>query len=313
MTTALITGINGFAGHHLAALLAKTGRKVTGLGIEQVCQLDNIPYEVVDITDCDMVAQAFSRLAPQEIYHLAAASFPAEVDRSPRSALAINITGTISVIDAMKRLCPTAKLLVVGSSKEYDINAEGLVPESILPKPTNFYGISKYATELIGMQYFRQYGLDIRFTRSFNHTGPGQAQLFVCSDWARQIALAEHRNALAEIHVGDCNVEIDFSDVRDVVNAYRLIMDKGKPAQVYNVCSGTTRPLSGILSLLVGLSSRSVTIVEEQNRFREVKSYRKLAGDNAKLRTETGWKPEIHFEQTLRDLLDYWRSELAGS
>ncbi len=310
MITALITGINGFAGRHLAQLLVESGRRITGLGIESTCVLDNVPYETVDITDCDMVAQAFSRLVPQEIYHLAGVSFPAEADRSPRSALDINITGTISVLDAMKRLCPAAKLLVVGSSKEYDINAEGLVPETLLPNPTNFYGISKYATELIGMQYCRQYNLDIRFTRSFNHTGPGQSPMFVCSDWARQVARAEKGDIPPEIRVGDRRVEIDFSDVRDVVNAYRLIVDRGRPGQIYNVCSGATRSLSGILDCLAGLALRPVAVAEEHTRFREVKSYRKLAGDNAKLRAETGWTPRIPFEKTLADLLEYWRSEL---
>ena len=311
MITSLITGINGFAGRHLAALLLEKGRSVAGLGIEATCSVDNIPYEVVDITDSDSVAQAFARLAPQEIYHLAGVSFPAEADRTPRSALDINITGTISVIDAMKRYCAQGKLLVVGSSKEYDTKAEGLISEESLPNPSNFYGISKYATELIGQQYCRQYGLDILFTRSFNHTGPGQSQLFVCSDWARQIARAEKGDIPREIHVGDLNVEIDFSDVRDVVNAYWLIMEKGGRSQVYNVCSGVTRPLSEILAFVTKKSSVPLRVIEESGRLRKVKTYRRLAGDNRKLRAETGWEPKIPIEKTLDDLLRYWRIELA--
>jgi GDP-4-dehydro-6-deoxy-D-mannose reductase len=310
MATALITGINGFAGGHLAALLRRTGRRVVGLGIEQTCSIDTVPYETVDITDCDSVAQALERLMPDEIYHLAGVSFPAEADRTPRSALEINITGTISVIDAMKRFCAAGKLLVVGSAKEYDVNAEGLVSERELPNPSNFYGISKYATELIGLQYCRQYNLDIRFTRSFNHAGPGQSHLFVCSDWARQIAQAEHGGP-PEIHVGDCNVEIDFSDVRDVVNAYWLIMEKGRAAQVYNVCSGVTRPLPSILTYLIGKSSIPVTVVAEERKIREVKTYRRLSGDNRKLREETGWEAKIPFEKTLDDLLNHWRLEIG--
>lgn len=310
MTTALITGINGFAGRHLRELLAKKGRRVVGLGIEQTCDLPGVQYEMVDITDCDSVAQALKRLAPEEIYHLAGVSFPAEADRTPRSALEINITGTISVIDAMKRFCVSGKLLVVGSAKEYDINAEGLVSEESLPNPTNFYGISKYATELIGQQYCRQYGLDIRFTRSFNHTGPGQSYLFVCSDWARQAAMAECGLGPLEVRVGDCGVEIDFSDVRDVVNAYRLIMEKGKKARVYNVCSGTTRKLSEILDYLVKKSSKRIAVIQEKKKLREVKTYRRLAGDNTRLCTETGWEPVVPFEKTLDDLYEYWLREI---
>jgi GDP-4-dehydro-6-deoxy-D-mannose reductase len=309
MTTALITGINGFVGRHLAELLAREGRLIAGIGIEQACPLADVRYEMVDITDYDSVARAFGRLRPREIYHCAGASFPAEIDRTPRSALDINITGTISVLDAMKQFCPSGRLLMIGSSKEYDINAGGPVSEDVTPNPTNFYGISKYAAELIGLQYCRQYALDIRLTRSFNHTGPGQSHLFVCSDWARQAARAEQGRGPAEIRVGDCDVEIDFSDVRDVVRAYYLIMEKGRPGQVYNVCSGRTQKLSGILDFLAGKSTRNIRIIKEENKFRKVKASRTLAGDNAKLCRETGWEPEIPFEKTLDDLFGYWMRE----
>jgi GDP-4-dehydro-6-deoxy-D-mannose reductase len=310
MINALITGINGFAGRHLAPLLMEQGRRVTGMGIEKTCSITDVPYEMVDITDYESVARAFERIRPQEIYHLAGVSFPAEADRTPRNALEINITGTISIIDAMKRFCASARLLVVGSSKEYDINADGPVPEERIPNPSNFYGISKYATELIGLQYCRQYGSDIRFTRSFNHTGPGQSDLFVCSDWARQIVMAEYGLAPAEIRVGDSTVEIDFTDVRDVVCAYHLIMEKGKPAQVYNVCSGKVRRLSGILDYLTGKASKRIAIITEENKLREVKICRRLAGDNGRLRRQTGWTPRIPFEKTLDDLFEYWLREL---
>jgi GDP-4-dehydro-6-deoxy-D-mannose reductase len=312
MTTALITGINGFAGRHLAALLAGHGRQVTGIGIEQTCSLPDVTYEMVDITDSDSVAQAFCRLCPQEIYHLAAASFPADADKTPRPALEINITGTVSVVDAMKRFCPKARLLVVGSSKEYDINAEGLVTEDVTPNPSNFYGISKYATELIGLQYWRQYGLDIRFTRSFNHTGPGQSDLFVCADWARQIAMAECGRGPATLCVGDCGVEVDFSDVRDVVRAYFLIMEKGRGGQIYNVCSGRTQKLSDILAYLVRKSTKKITVLKEEHKLRHVRTYRRLAGDNSKLQRETGWRPSFPFEKTLDDLFDYWMREIRA-
>jgi GDP-4-dehydro-6-deoxy-D-mannose reductase len=312
MINALITGINGFAGRHLAALLALQGRQVAGISIEQVCSLPDVPYKMVDITDYDSVARAFERFCPHEIYHLAGVSFPAEADRTPRPALEINITGAVSVIDAMNRFCPAARLLVVGSSKEYDIHAEGLVTEESLANPTNFYGISKYATELIGLQYCRQYGLDIRFTRSFNHTGPGQSNLFVCSDWAHQVALAECGRGPAQIRVGDVGVEIDFSDVRDVMRAYYLIMEKGRPGQVYNVCSGRTQKLSDILDYLVHKSLNKITVLKEEKKLREVKTYRKLAGDNSRLQRETGWRPAFPFEKTLDDLFEYWMREIKA-
>ncbi len=311
MTIALISGINGFVGHHLVDLLMKQGKTIVGIGIEATCFRDDIGYEMVDITDSDSVAQSIERMRPDEIYHLAAISFPAEADRTPRPALAINITGTISMIDAMKRFMPRSKILVVGSSKEYDIDAEGLISETSLPNPTNFYGITKYATELIGMQYFRQYGLDIRFTRSFNHTGPGQSHLFVCSDWARQIASIEQGLTPPEIHVGDCNIEIDFSDVRDVVSGYAAIMEKGLPGEVYNVCSGSMQKLSNILHYLIGKSTKKIEIVRQEKKIREVKTYKKLAGDNSKLKQQTGWAPQFSFEKTLDDLFEYWMHQIG--
>jgi len=311
MINALITGINGFAGRHLASLLSRNGRRVSGMGIEQTCLAPGVTYVQVDITDCEAVAASVSALAPVEIYHLAGASFPAEADRTPQNALDINVMGAVSVLDAMKRHCPQGKLLLIGSAQEYDIRVEGLVPEDAVPNPSSFYGISKYAAELIGRQYCRQYGLDIRFTRSFNHTGPGQSPLFVCSDWARQIARAEKGLGPREIRVGDCDVEIDFSDVRDAVNAYRLIMERGGGGRIYNVCSGVARKLTDILAALIGKSAVSLTVLEERTKLREVKIYRRLAGDNARLRAETSWEPMHPFDATLNDLLEYWRAEFG--
>jgi GDP-4-dehydro-6-deoxy-D-mannose reductase len=313
MTSALITGINGFVGHHLASLLAAHGRQVAGMGIEQACSLPDVPYTMVDITDSDSIGREIAHLRPQEIYHLAAATIPSDADTTPRPALEINISGTISVLDAMKRFCPSARLLVVGSSKEYGITGIGPVSEDVTPNPTDFYGISKYASELIGLQYCRQYGLDIRFTRSFNHTGPGQSDSFVCSDWARQVACAEQGRGPAEIRVGDCNAEIDFLDVRDVVRAYDLIMEKGRPGEVYNVCSGRTQKLSAVLEYLTGKSTTTIRVITEENKFRKVKTARTLAGDNAKLCRETGWKPQIPFEKTLDDLFGYWTRKVSAS
>jgi GDP-4-dehydro-6-deoxy-D-mannose reductase len=312
MTIALITGINGFVGHHLATLLAEQGRHVAGIGVEQTCPIPDAQYEMIDITDSNGVARAFERLHPQEIYHLAGVSFPVEMDRTPRSALEINITGSVSVLDAMRRYCPSAKLLMIGSSKEYDITAKGPVTEDITPAPANFYGISKYAGELIGLQYCRRYGLDIRFTRSFNHTGPGQSHLFVCSDWARQIAMAECERGPAEVRVGDSGEEIDFSDVRDVARAYFLIMEKGIPGQVYNVCSGTTQKLLDVLDYLVRKSTKKIQVITEEKKLRKGKKHRIFAGDNTKLCRETGWAPEVPFEKTLDDLFDYWVRNLQA-
>ena len=154
--------------------------------------------------------------------------------------------------------------------------------------------------------------MDIRFTRSFNHTGPGQAPKFVCSDWARQVAHIEVNGSLPQIHVGNINVAIDFSDVRDVVEAYVLIMEKGKRGEVYNVCSRNKVNLSFILEYLIKKSSANITVSKDKNKIAAPNSTAEIIGANNKLCEQIGWSPKIPFEKTLDDLYDWWVKELKS-
>jgi GDP-4-dehydro-6-deoxy-D-mannose reductase len=164
---------------------------------------------------------------------------------------------------------------------------------------------------MLGLQYWRQFGMDVRVSRSFNHTGPGQSHKFVCPDWARQVAEIALGRKEPVVHVGDLDAEIDFTDVRDVVRAYRAILEKGNPGEVYNVCSGRAVSLRFILDHLTSKIGCPVKIARAEQKLRAHRTSPRLVGSNAKLTAVTQWRPEIPIEKTLDDIYDYWLRELT--
>jgi len=310
--SAFITGITGFVGRYLAEHLNAQGYKVSGIDRWPTCSHPKVTYYEGDILDTAALVHLFSSIRPALIFHLAGVSFPSDADKSPQYALDINIMGAASVLDAAFQGCASSRILLVGSSKQYsDAVAVRAVTEETPCLPTNFYGISKYAAELIGMQYMRQHGMDIRFTRSFNHTGPGQSERFVCSDWTKQAAEIALGKAEARIHVGDTSPAIDFTDVRDVVRAYVLILERGTKGEVYNVCSGSAVSLQEVLAAVVAKSGKKITFEQDPARLRVHRTGEKTAGDRSKLTRATGWVPEIPLSKTLDDLYRYWLSSLS--
>ena len=177
--------------------------------------------------------------------------------------------------------------------------------------PDDFYGISKYTAEMIGGQFINRYNLDIRFTRSFNHTGPGQSPAFVCSDWARQVAQISAGKQPPEIHVGAIDSAIDFTDVRDVVRAYRMIMEKGEKGQAYNVCSGKPKSLEEILQYLLKKAALPIRIVSDPDKVRKTNTSLGTAGSFLKLQRQTGWEPAIDLYASLDDLYNDWVAQIA--
>ncbi|MDD5675020.1 MAG: GDP-mannose 4,6-dehydratase [Chitinivibrionales bacterium] len=313
MTIALISGINGFVGRHLAAELMAHGRTVAGFDRASQCAVAGTTCQSLDMQDSAALARFVAQAAPDEIYHCAGSSSPPQVDASPRDALAVNILGSVNLLEAMRAQAPKSKLLLVGSMKEYGDASCGLISEEQALNPIGFYGVFKCAVELIGKQYARQYDLDIRFARSFNHTGPGQSPQFVCSDWCRQIALIVAGKLPPRISVGALDAAIDFADVRDVACAYRQIMEKGRAGEAYNVCSGKTVALQEILQYLIKKSNLSIEVFADAGKLRKTKTPAQLAGDYAKIKRDTGWSPTIDIFKTLDDLYDYWHDLTRGA
>lgn len=307
---ALITGCNGFVGKWLIDYLSPMKYRLFGLDIQKESDSDIITYRQGNLLDANAMTDTISAIKPDLLFHLAAISFLPQADKSPRLALDINLGGTITLLEALRTVSPDTKLLLVGSAKEYNDNIYSVnIEEEVSPAPTNFYGITKYAGEMIGMQYHRQFGLDVRCTRSFNHTGPGQSPDFVCSDWARQVVLINHGKNEPYVTVGDISPAIDFSDVRDVVAAYHAILTRGKAGEVYNVCSGTGVDLSWILSYLCNKADREIAIKNISEKIRNHKSNKKIIGSHEKLTDHTGWKPAIPFRKTLDDLYEFWNKQ----
>jgi GDP-4-dehydro-6-deoxy-D-mannose reductase len=311
---AFITGAAGFVGKYLAAHLAERGYAVAGIDRWPECGCSGIDYHEGDLLDTAALAQLFLSLRPDMIFHLAGVSFPSDADTTPQYALDINIMGAVSVLDAAFKSCASSRILLVGSSKQYgDQMPDVPVAEDVPCAPTSFYGVSKYAAELIGMQFVRQHGMDVRFTRSFNHTGPGQSERFVCSDWARQAAAIALGKAEAVMRVGDTAPAVDFSDVRDVAAAYLLILEKGARGEAYNVCSGRALPLEELLAAVVAKSGRNISIARDSSRIKKHATAARTAGDRTKISRATGWEPRIPFSKTIDDLYRFWHDRLSQS
>jgi GDP-4-dehydro-6-deoxy-D-mannose reductase len=308
-----ITGINGFVGNFLSEHLKGNGFSVAGLDRWPACDIPGVTYFEGDLLDTAVLAEFLNTVKPDQVFHCAAISVPSDADHSPRHSLDVNIMGTASLLDAVRQSCPSARTLVVGSAKQYGAHAfDGPVAETAPCQPTDFYGLSKYAAECIGMQYVKQFGMDVRFTRSFNHTGPGQSPRFVCSDWARQVASIEAGKSDPVMLVGDCEPAIDFTDVRDVVKAYALILEKGTRGEVYNVCRGTAITLRDLLALLTGKSSKRIIVEQDPARLKSHTTGKKIVGDHTRLSRETGWTPEIPIEKTIGDLYECWLSQIRA-
>jgi GDP-4-dehydro-6-deoxy-D-mannose reductase len=316
----LITGITGFAGSHLAELvLAQSGVELFGIrrlrsrteNVEHL--MDTIGWVECDLRDSASVKRMVKEIRPDWIFHLAAQSFVPSSWRAPEECFVTNVLGQLHLLEAVRDAELDASILIAGSSEEY-----GLVREDELPiretnplRPLSPYAVSKVAQDLLGYQFSRSYGLRIVRTRAFNHTGPRRGEMFATSDFARQIAAIEHGLGPPLLRVGNLEAIRDFTDVRDVVRGYWLALQAGQSGEVYNVCSGRGFRIAEVVDLLCGFANMTVTIVEDSARLRP-SDVPILIGDSSRLLTATGWRPGILFEETLADLLDYWRERIGS-
>ena len=295
---AFVTGASGFVGNHLVAHLNSNG--------------DTVIESNVDILDRLAIINAVTRAKPDVVYHLAA---QADVHKSwdkPVETLRVNVEGTLNVCDAA-RFAGASRLLGVTSADIYGPvklprhrrRTVGL-PETTPLRPISPYAASKAAAEAIYTQAYLAHDLEIVLARSFNHLGPGQSDRFVASALASRI-VANERDGTTTVLVGNLEARRDFTDVRDVVRAYRMLAQDGTPGETYHVCSGRDRTIQEIAEQLVRLAEFPMTLQFDPNLLRPV-DLKVLRGDNTKIRTHIGWAPRIPLGVTLSDLLAYWRS-----
>jgi GDP-4-dehydro-6-deoxy-D-mannose reductase len=296
---ALVTGAAGFVGHHLVAHLRAHGDDVT--------PLDRHGEHAVDVTDADATRRALASVRPDVVYHLAAVSHVGDSWDAPARVFRVNAEGTVNVLHACAA-AGVARVVVVGSADVYGAVASRDLPltEDAPLRPVTPYGASKAAADLAALQAFLGDELETVRVRAFNHTGPGQGSGFLVPALAARIAEAEHAGD-TEIAIGSVAPVRDVSDVRDVVRAYRLLADRGEPGEAYNVCSGAGVSVGEIADRLLRLAGGGLHVREDPALVRPVDVPR-LIGDPAKLRTATGWEPELTLDRTLADVLDAARA-----
>ena len=315
----LITGVTGFAGSHLAEYLIGQDHMVAGT-YRPRSPIDNIAgfHDRLNLIECELtdpssVRMIFGKFNPDMIFHLAAQSFVQASWTAPQFTMMNNITAQLNLLDAMRERNINPRFLVAGSSEEYGkvrLN-DFPITEAIPLKPLSPYGVSKVAQDLLGYQYYQSYKLNIIRTRAFNHTGPRRGEVFATSNFAKQIALIEAGQRENVIRVGNLEAERDFTDVRDVVKAYFQILQDGRVGDVYNISSGKARTIGSVLDLLVSLAKVEVKVEVDKSRLRP-SDLPKLEGSNEKIKSVTGWQPSISFEQTMSDLLAWWRARIKS-
>jgi GDP-4-dehydro-6-deoxy-D-mannose reductase len=318
MQKALITGISGFAGSHLAEHLLARGKEVCGTYLKEdsLEHLDAIREKIAirpcRIEESDEIFETVKEFRPDEIYHLAGMAFVVDAWQSPKEAFSINALGTMNLYDAVVRSHTNPWILSVLSADVYGVPREEEMPlkEERLLRPIHPYGLSKATADLIGYHYFYAYNLPIIRVRPFNHIGPRQSPKFVCSDFAWQIARIEEKLQEPYIEVGNLEARRDFTDVRDTVRAYGLLIENGKAGEVYHVSSEKAVAIHSILTMLLKLSKVPIEIRTNPTKMRRSDAPLQV-GDCSKLKTETGWKPAIPLQKTLEDLLNYWRKQIA--
>ena len=316
----LITGITGFAGSHLADYILAEHTEVEIFGIQRWrSRTENIEHlagkielREADLRDYTSIHRVLDEVRPDAIFHLAAQSFVPTSWRAPAETLSTNIIGQTYIFEAVRALQLDPTIQIAGSSEEYGLVLPDEVPikETNPLRPLSPYAVSKVAQDLLAYQYFESYGLKTVRTRGFNHTGPRRGEVFVTSNFAKQIASIEAELQEPVIRVGNLESVRDFTDVRDTVRAYWLAVEKGRPGEVYNIASGREITIRQLLDKLVELSRTRVEVEIDPDRLRP-SDVEVLIGDASKFHADTGWEPTIPLEQTLEDLLDFWRQRVG--
>jgi GDP-4-dehydro-6-deoxy-D-mannose reductase len=313
----LITGITGFAGSHLAEYILNNQPGVEIYGIRRWrSRIENIEHllDRINVLECNLVDASsvkalIADVRPDKIFHLAAQSFVPSSWNAPAESLTTNILGQLNVFEALRE----SKLLdcwvqIACSSEEY-----GMVYPDELPiketnplRPLSPYAVSKVGQDYLAYQYYMSYGLKAVRTRGFNHTGPRRGEVFVCSNFSKQVVEIEKQKRPPVIYVGNLDAQRDFTDVRDMVRAYWMSLETCEPGDTYNICSGKAISIRQLLEMVISQTTAQIEVKQDPARLRP-SDVPVLQGDYSKFHQATGWTPEIPFEQTLVDIMKYWR------
>jgi GDP-4-dehydro-6-deoxy-D-mannose reductase len=319
---ALVTGVAGFAGSHLAEFLISRGAEVYGLvmpggSLENLAEIQDyrkgagrLQLAKADIVNAEHLQEIIADVRPDQVYHLAAVSSVRRSLEDPRETFRVNVLGTRNLLDAIRRAGISARTLVVSSAEAYGASANSPTPlrEDNPLLPVSPYGASKAAAEAVARRYGDREGLHVIRVRPFPHTGPRHSPQFVFPDWARQLAEAELGRRPPRLRVGNLEIRRDLSDVRDVVAAYVLVLERGEAGAVYNVCAGRVYTLREVLAVMIGLTRLQVEVVTERERLRP-QDLPALVGTAEALHACTGWEASSPLTRTLGDLLSYWRGQ----
>lgn len=306
----LVTGATGFAGRHLLAHLLARGSRVqawanpNGRGLTERSSDGRVTWSIVDVTDREAVALAIAAAPPAVVHHCAGFADVHRARHEAASALRVNVIGTDAVLNGVARAGLRIPVVVTGSALVYRPSTEALVEESPLG-PTGPYGVSKLAQEMLAIGAPGH----VIVARPFNHAGPGQSAAYVTSSFARQIAEAEAGLRPAVLRVGNLDARRDITDVRDTVDAYVRLSEHGSPGRAYNVCRGEAYRIGDLLDRLIACSTLAIAVERDPERLWPDDNPVVL-GSAARIQAETGWAARIPIEQTLADLLAYWRAQV---
>ena len=304
----LVTGASGFAGSHLLDRLLHSHPRVVAWAHRTVPPVadERIVWRRVDLGAKDDIRLAVQESRPGVIYHCAGVPHVAESWKNAAHALEVNAMGTHHLLDAVRTEAPSCRVVVVSSALVYRPSPDALTEDAPLG-PTNPYGVSKLAQEMVG----RHAATPVVIARPFNHAGPRQQASFVTSSFAKQIAEIEAGRSEPRLRVGNLDAQRDISDVRDVARAYETLGREGTNGRIYNVCAGTAHRVGDLLDMLLRRARTRISVAVDPDRLRPSDNPVVL-GDHSRIERETGWRPEIPIEQTLEDLLDWWRTQLAS-
>jgi GDP-4-dehydro-6-deoxy-D-mannose reductase len=294
----LVTGLSGFVGSFIKPVIP--------------CESLSTLGKEVDVRNLAELTSAVRSVRPEAVLHLAAQTSIPRSFKAPLETFEINFLGTYNLLSALSALDFTGRMLFVGSADIYGVVDPLLLPitEAHLPKPRSPYAVSKFAGEALCFQWSQTAKFEIVMARPFNHIGPGQDPGFVVANFAKQVIEVQRKLRPAIIEVGDLNATRDFTDVRDIVNAYILLLKHGSNGEVYNVCSGVETSIRSILDKLISLAEVDIEINIDPSRFRSAE-HKRSVGSFEKINRAVGWKPTVTLDNTIRDIIRYWESRIS--